>query len=105
MGQTVAEKIISRHAGKQVQAGDLVIVPVDGAMATDTTAPLAIRAFREMGGRTLWEPQRVSLVLDHATPAPNERIANLHQMMRQFAAEMGCHFYDVGGSTASLTFL
>lgn len=96
MGQTTAEKLISAHAGKTAQAGELVIVDVDGVMATDATAPFAIRAFREMGGTQLWEAQRVSLILDHATPAPNERISNLHRMMREFSAEMGSHFYDVG---------
>lgn len=96
MSQTIAEKIISRHAGKTVYAGDLAIVPVDGAMATDTTAPMAIKAFQAMGGTKLWDPSKVALILDHATPAPNERISNLHQMMRAFAAEQGCHFYDVG---------
>lgn len=93
---TAAEKIISQHMGQIVTAGELAIVPVDGAMATDTTAPLAMQAFRQMGGRKLWDPAKVSLILDHATPAPNERISNLHQMMRIFAQETGCHFYDVG---------
>ena len=96
MGQTIAEKIISKHAGQPVMAGDLAIVPVDGAMATDSTAPLAIKAFRKMGGKRLWDPSKVALILDHATPAPNERVANLHNMMRQFSQEMGCRLYDVG---------
>lgn len=96
MKQTLAEKIISEHAGHDVQAGDIAIVEVDGAMATDATAPFAIKAFKEMGGTKLWDADKVSLILDHATPAPNERVANLHELMRSFARETGCHFYDVG---------
>lgn len=96
MGLTIAEKIISRHAGQAVRAGDIAIVQVDGVMATDATAPLAIRAFRAMNGRRLWDPARVSLVIDHAAPAPNETVANLHKMMRNFAAETGCRLYDIG---------
>lgn len=96
MKQTIAEKIISRHTGKSVRAGDVVIVPVDGVMATDTTAPFAIQALRGMGGKKLWDSARVSLVIDHASPAPNETIANLHRLMRDFACEMGCRLYDVG---------
>ncbi len=96
MTQTIAEKIISQHTGRSVQAGDLAIVPVDGAMATDTTAPLAIKAFREMGGTQLWDASKMWLVLDHAVPAPNERISNLHQMMRAFAREMDCKLYEAG---------
>ncbi len=94
--QTVAEKIISRHSRRTVSAGDIVIVPVDGAMATDATGPMAIQAFRQMGGESLWDPDKVSLIIDHAAPAPNERIANLHHMLRDFHQEMGGHFYDVG---------
>jgi len=93
---TIAEKIISQHAGQPVSAGDIAIVPVDGVMATDATAPLAIRAFESMGGQRLWDPERVSLIIDHASPAPNERIGNLHKLMRDFHERMGGRFYDVG---------
>ncbi len=96
MGQTIAEKILSHHAGKTVRAGDIVIVRVDGVMATDATAPLAIQAFRAMGGVRLWDPTRVFLVIDHAAPAPNETVANLHRLMRDFACKMGCRLYDIG---------
>ncbi len=96
MGQTVAEKIISNHTGHAVAAGEIAVVDVDGAMATDATAPLAIQAFDRMGGQRLWDPQRVSLVIDHAAPAPNERVSNLHKLMRDFSRRQGGHFYDVG---------
>ena len=96
MGQTIVEKIISAHAAKKVYQDDIVVVPVDGAMASDTTAPLTIKAFREMGGKKVWQPDRCFLVIDHAAPAPNERIANLHVMMREFAREQGCVLYEAG---------
>jgi 3-isopropylmalate/(R)-2-methylmalate dehydratase large subunit len=96
MGQTIVEKIISSHAGKDVYAGELVIARVDTAMASDTTAPLAIKAFRSMGGKSVWDAKRCILVIDHAAPAPNERIANLHLMMREFAREQKCIFFEAG---------
>ena len=96
MTQTISERIISQHAGQAVTSGDIAIVPVDGIMATDATAPLAIEAFKAMGGKQLWSPEHVSLVIDHASPAPNERVGNLHRLMRDFHQEMGGHFYDVG---------
>lgn len=94
--QTIAEKILSAHANYNVYAGELCIVPVEGCMATDTTAPLAIKAFKEMGGTKLYNPKAFHLIIDHAAPAPNERIANLHQLMRNFACEFGCSLYDIG---------
>jgi 3-isopropylmalate/(R)-2-methylmalate dehydratase large subunit len=96
MNQTISEKILSQHAGKPVKAGDIAIVRVDGVMATDATAPFAIKAFRQMGGKKLWDVERVSLIIDHASPAPNETVANLHKLMRDFSAEMGCRLYDIG---------
>ena len=96
MGQTIVEKIISNHVGKAVCAGELVIARVDKAMASDTTAPLAIKAFRSMGGKSVWDPTRCILVIDHAAPAPNQRIANLHLMMREFAREQKCIMFEAG---------
>ena len=96
MNQTISEKILSQHAGKPVKAGDIAIVRVDGVMATDATAPFAIKAFRQMGGKKLWDVERVSLIIDHASPAPNETVANLHKLMRDFSAETGCRLYDIG---------
>jgi 3-isopropylmalate/(R)-2-methylmalate dehydratase large subunit len=96
MSQTISEQIISVHAGRRVKAGEIVIVPIDGTMATDATAPFAIRAFEQMGSENVWDADRIALILDHATPAPNERIANLHSMMRRFAIAHGIKLYDVG---------
>lgn len=96
MGQTVAEKIISRHSGRDVFAGDLTIVDVDGVMASDTTAPLTIRAFQDMGGEHVWDSSKVTFVIDHASPPPNELIANLHALMREFAKKQNIRLYDVG---------
>ncbi len=96
MAQTIAEKILSKHSGKNLYAGDLCIVPVDGCMATDTTAPLAIKSFKEMGGITVHDKNKFHLIIDHAAPAPNERIANLHNLMREFAAEQDSALYDIG---------
>lgn len=94
--QTISEKIISAHCNRAVYAGELAVVHVDGIMASDTTAPFAIKAFREMGGTHVWDPSKCALVIDHASPAPNERIGNLHKMMRDFANEQGIKLYDVG---------
>lgn len=96
MSQTIVEKIISRHTGKQVHADELVVTPVDAAMVSDTTGPLAINAFREMGGQHVWDPQKCILVIDHAAPAPNERISNIHMMMRKFAQEHQCILFEAG---------
>ena len=65
-------------------------------MASDTTVPIAIQSLREMGGKRVVRPKNIAFVLDHAAPSPNQTIAQLHAMMREFAVEQGLIFYDVG---------
>ncbi|WP_394972707.1 3-isopropylmalate dehydratase large subunit [uncultured Croceitalea sp.] len=96
MGQTISEKIISNHVGKKVYAGELVVSEVDGCMASDTTGPLTIKAFHEMGGKKVFNSDKCALIIDHAAPSPNERIANLHKMMRDFAKEQGMRLFEIG---------
>ena len=54
MGQTLAEKLISKRAGRPVKAGEIVVVPVQGVMGSDVTIPLAVRSFEAMGGEKVW---------------------------------------------------
>ena len=96
MGMTIAEKVFSNHCGREVRAGELVVSEVDFMMGQDGTSPLAIKAFRELGGEKVLDPARVALVIDHSSPSPLEGVSNLHAMMRTFAAEQGLGIYDVG---------
>jgi len=93
---TISEKIISNHAGHPVKAGDIVVVPVDGIMGTDGTSIHAIEQFRKMGGTTVFDKEKVFFTVDHAAPPHHKSIANMHQRMRNFAAEQGLKMYDIG---------
>ena len=94
MGKTFAEKVLERKAHQKVHAGDCVIVNVDVMMASDTTGPLAIKAFERMGGKRLLKKDKTVFILDHATPCPNERIAALHKLIREFCREQQCLFFE-----------
>src|ERR687893_1592880 len=95
---TFAEKIISiksvetqsKKSTKISRSGDIVVVDVDLAMAQDSTGPLAIRSLNEMDIDSLQDPAKALLVIDHTFPAADEKVANLHAMMREFAADQGC---------------
>ncbi|MDQ3835630.1 MAG: aconitase family protein, partial [Thermoproteota archaeon] len=75
---------------KQLSAGDIAIVAVDLAMAQDSTGPLAIKSLKEMRIDKVLDPSKVLLIIDHTFPAADEKVANLHAMMREFAANQGC---------------
>ena len=94
---TISEKILSRAAGKQVEADDFVIANIDYAMAHDGTGVLAVNAFREMGIKKVWDPKRIIIPFDHYTPAHTDTGAKLHQGMRQWVREQGItNFFDIG---------
>lgn len=94
MDMTITEKIFSRASGSKVSTGELVVADIDVAMAHDGTAPLAIKAFQEMGGERVWDPTKIVLVIDHVVPSASEGTSELHKMMREFAAKQKLkHFY------------
>ncbi len=95
-GKTIAEKILSAHSGQDVSAGEIAICNVDRIMMHDANGPLAIRAFREMGGTKVFDPDKVVVVFDHCTPPSNEKLSNIHAFIRQFVKEQGVHFFEGG---------
>ena len=95
-GQTIAEKIISAHAGVTAHAGDNVIAGIDVAMATDGSGPLTLDLFYKMGGKTVFDPEKVIMVLDHYVPCPNDKVAALQDSMRIFADEGNCRLTELG---------
>ncbi|MHB8781071.1 MAG: 3-isopropylmalate dehydratase large subunit [Candidatus Geothermincolia bacterium] len=96
MGKTIAEKILSAHSGVDARAGEIVVAELDFMMGQDGTSPLAIEAFREMGGERVNDPAKTAMVIDHSAPSPLEGVSRLHTLMREFSREQGIKFYDIG---------
>ena len=66
-------------------------------MAHDGTSVLAVKAFREMGAKRVWDPKRIIIPFDHIAPANNETAAKLQQGIRQWIKEQGItNFFDIG---------
>src|SRR5580700_11621852 len=95
-GQTISEKILSAKSGKSAFAGDVVVCPVDCALGTDGSTPMAIDYFEAMGGARVLSSGSIVFALDHYAPAPSRHTAELHQRMRQFAAAHRIELWDVG---------
>ena len=96
MGLTLAEKIISEHAGKIVHAGELVISKVDVTAVQDGTGPLTVQEFKKLGVNNLNNPQRSILFIDHASPSPRKELSNTQMVLREFSKEYGAVLSDVG---------
>ncbi len=90
------QKILARGAGvSTVHEGDIVNCEVDFLELNDLYLQV-VRSFHEMGGRSVWDPRKVSFVFDHYSPAPTVRAAQIHHEMRRFAEEHGfVHHFDI----------
>ena len=96
MGQTIAEKIISKHSGHDVKAGELCIAKVDVAAVQDGTGPLMVQEFKKLGKSKPVNPQRCILFIDHASPSPRKELSNTHMVLREFAKETGAILSETG---------
>ena len=98
MAMTITEKILAKHAdASQVEAGQLITVNVDLALANDGTAPIAIQQFSRTGALQLFDPDRVVFVMDHFTPNKDIESATQVKLVREFAKQHRLpHYYDVG---------
>ena len=96
MGLTLAEKILSAHADKEVRAGELALVRVDACLTQDGTGPLAVRQLESLGMVQAANPDRTVLFIDHSAPSARRELSNDHMLLRDFARKTGAHLSDVG---------
>lgn len=112
---TLTEEILSRKLGRQVRAGEIVVVDLDLVMSHDTTTPLAIEAFYGLAPDTtepeepmspappeadrghVWDRERVVIAFDHIVPAATIQAATLQRDIRRFAREQALpHVFQEG---------
>jgi len=95
---TFAEKALARAAGlSEAHAGQIVEVVPDRILSHDNTAAIAHIFYEELGAERVLEPERLCVVLDHASPPPTPKHAQNHAETRTFVQAQGVrHFYEVG---------
>ena len=94
MGKTIAEKILSNHAGKDLKAGDFAICKIDFAFGQDGTSSIIIDRIKELGVHSL--KTKFCMVIDHSAPSPSEGVSRVHKKMRGFAQDYQSMLYDIG---------
>ena len=94
----IIEKILARASNKnEVVPGEIVQSNIDVAMTHDLTGPLAVKSFKEIGAKKVWDADKIVVILDHLVPASSVISAGLHKTMRDFVNDQGIkNFYDVG---------
>lgn len=98
MGMTMTQKILAAHAGVDcVSAGQLIEVDLDLVMGNDVTSPVAIHEMESKGFSSVFNKDKIALVMDHFTPNKDIKSAENCKQVRTFAKEYGIqHFFDVG---------
>lgn len=91
------EKILARGTGKlSVSAGEIVECRVDLAEVNDLYLQ-TIRSFYDMGGKQVYDPERITFILDHYAPAATIQQAENQKQMRQFCRDQGIKLlFDIG---------
>lgn len=98
MGMTMTQKILAAHCGREKAApGDMIMANLDLVLANDITAPVAINEYRKAGCESVFDKEKVALVMDHFTPNKDIKAAEQCKMVREFAGEKGIvNFFDTG---------
>ena len=80
-----------------MEPGEIIEAKIDLALANDITAPLSLEEFEKAGAKSVFDPERVVLVLDHFTPNKDIISAENCKTIREFAGKYGIkHFYEGG---------
>ena len=98
MGMTMTQKILAAHAGlPSVVAGQLISAKLDIVLGNDITTPVAVNEFKKAGFDSVFDKDRIAIVLDHFVPNKDIKAAEQSKQCREFAcSHCVSHFYDVG---------
>lgn len=98
MAMTMTQKILAAHAHEDhVVPGQLIMADLDGVLGNDITTPVAINEFEKAGFDSVFDQDRVNIVLDHFVPNKDIKAAQQSAACRGFCRKHGItNFFDVG---------
>lgn len=98
MGMTMTQKILAAHAGlDSVKAGQLIRAKLDMVLGNDITTPVAVNEFNKAGFNSVFDVNKISIVLDHFIPNKDIKAAEQAKTCRNFARQYEVkNFFDVG---------
>ena len=98
MGMTMTQKILAAAAGlTSVEAGQLIEADLSLVLGNDITSPVAIKEMEKIKDSTVYDKNKIALVLDHFVPNKDIKSAEHCKCVRQFAYKHDIkNFFDVG---------
>jgi 3-isopropylmalate/(R)-2-methylmalate dehydratase large subunit len=94
MGETVIEKILSRHAGRPVRPGDIVDLVVDARIARDFGGANVVKNMRE-NGLPVEDVSKTFFTFDCNPGGSDQKYAANQHLCRLYARERGVNLFDV----------
>ncbi len=95
--QTLTQKILSRKAGHDVRAGEIIFPEPDLVVVHDWYSANAGRTLRQFGVERLHAPEKVMFVTDHEPIAVSAQSAAKQSEIRDIARQFAIgHHFDVG---------
>ena len=97
MGMTMSQKILAAHAGlEEVKAGQLIEADLDLVLGNDITSPVAINEMKKMDRKTVFDKDKIALVMDHFIPNKDIKSAENCKCCREFACRHEItNYFDV----------
>ena len=98
MGMNMTQKILAAHAGlAEVKAGQLIEAELDLVLGNDITSPVAINEMKKMNRQTVFDKDKIALVMDHFIPNKDIKSAENCKCCREFACRHEIsNYFDVG---------
>ena len=98
MGMTMTQKILAAHAGlAEVKAGQLIEADLDLVLGNDITTPVAVNEMKKMDNQTVFNHDKIALVMDHFIPNKDIKSAENCKCCREFACRHDItNYFDVG---------
>ena len=98
MGMTMTQKILAAHAGlDKVEAGQLIEANLDLVLGNDITSPVAINEMKKMNEQSVFDKEKIALVMDHFIPNKDIKSAENCKCCRDFASKHEIvNYFDVG---------
>ena len=98
MGMTMTQKILAAAAGlEKVEAGQLIEAELDLVLGNDITSPVAIHEMDKMTVDTVFDKDKVALVMDHFILNKDIKSAQHCKCVREFACKHDItNYFDVG---------
>jgi 3-isopropylmalate/(R)-2-methylmalate dehydratase large subunit len=96
--QTLAQKLLSRAAGRQVADGELIVCRPDLALGTDGSIPMALEYLAQLHGGTAKEPfdaAHVVFAFDHYNESSGEKALGLQEKARRYARRHGVEVFEM----------